>query len=57
MDQMKVVLNGLTARDAPCLLVGAMLTVLGEAPSDSERQQSLDGCMDLRMRAPVGSRH
>ena len=57
MDQMKVVLNGLTARDALCLLVGAMLTVLDEAPSDAERQQSLGGCIDLRMRAPVGSRH
>jgi hypothetical protein len=24
-----------------------MLTVLGEAPSDEERQQSLDSCIDL----------
>ena len=35
------VLNGLTARDALCLLVGCMLTVLDEAPSDEERQRSL----------------
>jgi hypothetical protein len=38
------VLNGLTARDALSLLVGCMLTVLDEAPSDEERRQSLDGC-------------
>jgi len=51
------VLNGLTARDALCLLVGCMLTVLDEAPSDEERQQSLDGCIDLLKRGPgpVGS--
>jgi hypothetical protein len=36
------VLNGLTARDALCLLVGCMLTVLDEAPSEEERQWSLD---------------
>jgi hypothetical protein len=42
--QMVEVLNGLTARDALCLLVGCMLTVLDEAPSDEERRQSLDGC-------------
>jgi hypothetical protein len=42
--QMVKVLNGLTARDALCLLVGCMLTVLDEAPSDKERQQSLDNC-------------
>jgi hypothetical protein len=36
----------LTARDALCLLVGCMLTVLDEAPSDEERQQSLDNCID-----------
>jgi hypothetical protein len=52
MDPVKVaqvveVLNGLTARDALCLLVGCMLTVLDEAPSDEERQQSLDNCIDL----------
>jgi len=45
--QMVNVLNGLTARDALCLLVGCMLTVLDEAPSDEERQQSLDSCIDL----------
>jgi hypothetical protein len=47
VTQMVNVLNGLTARDALCLLVGCMLTVLDEAPSDEERQQSLDGCIDL----------
>jgi hypothetical protein len=41
------VLNGLAARDALCLLVGCMLTVLDEAPSNDERQRSLDGCIDL----------
>jgi hypothetical protein len=41
------VLNALTARDALCLLVGYMLTILDEAPSDEERQQSLDNCIDL----------
>jgi hypothetical protein len=41
--QMVEVLNGLTARDALCLLVGCMLTVLDEAPNDKERQQSLEG--------------
>ena len=45
--QMVNVLNELTARDALCLLVGCMLTVLDEAPSDEERQQSLDSCIDL----------
>ena len=45
--QMVNVLNGLTAHDALCLLVGCMLTVLDEAPSDEERQQSLDSCIDL----------
>jgi hypothetical protein len=30
------VLNGLTACDALCLLVGCMLTVLDEAPSDED---------------------
>jgi uncharacterized ParB-like nuclease family protein len=39
MDPTKVaqvveVLNGPTARDALCLLVGCMLTILDEAPSD-----------------------
>ena len=36
--QMVEVLNGLTARDALCLLVGCMLAVLDEAPSDEEHQ-------------------
>jgi len=45
------VLNGLTARDALCLLVGCMLTVLDEAPSDEERRQSLDGCIDAKERS------
>ena len=59
MDPVKVaqvveVLNGLAARDALCLLVGCMLTVLDEAPSDEERQQSLDGCVDLLKDGPVG---
>jgi hypothetical protein len=45
--QMVNVLNGLTARDALCLLVGCMLTVLDEVPSHAERQQSLDNCIDL----------
>jgi len=31
--QMVEVLNGLTARDALCLFVGYMLTVLHEAPT------------------------
>jgi hypothetical protein len=39
--------HGLTARDALRLLVGCMLTVLDEAPSDEERQQSLDNCVNL----------
>ena len=55
--QMVKVLNGLTARDAICLLVGCMLTVLDEAPSDEEREQSLNACIDLLARAPVGSTH
>jgi hypothetical protein len=54
--QMVEVLNGLTARDALCLLVGCMLTVLDEAPSDRERQQSLDE-IDLLKGVPVGLRH
>jgi hypothetical protein len=54
MDPAKVVkmievLNGLTPRDALCLLVGCMLTVLDEAPSDEERQQSLDSCRSASM--------
>jgi hypothetical protein len=62
MDQKKVTqivdaLNGLTARDGLCLLVGCMLTVLGEAPGDEERQQSLDAFIDLLKCAPVGSTH
>jgi len=51
--QMVEVLNALTARDALCLLVGCMLTVLDEAPSDEERQQSLDNCIDLLKGVPV----
>jgi hypothetical protein len=43
--QMVDVLNGLSARDALCLLVGCMPTVLDEAPSDAERP--LDNCIDL----------
>jgi hypothetical protein len=39
--QMVEVLNGLTARDALCLLVGCMLTVLDEAPSDKELTVSI----------------
>jgi hypothetical protein len=54
--QMVVVLNGLTAREALCLLVGCILTVLDQAPSDEERQQSLDGCIDL-LKAPRGRDH
>ena len=54
MDRAKVaqmvnVLNGLTARDALC-----MLAVLDGAPSDDERQQSLDNCIDLLKGLPVG---
>jgi hypothetical protein len=45
--QMVEVLNGLTA---------VMLTVLDEAPSDEERQQSLDGCIGL-LRACSGRTH
>jgi hypothetical protein len=52
--QMVNVPNGLTARDALCLLVGCMLAVLDEAPSDVERQQSLDNCIDLLKGVPVG---
>jgi hypothetical protein len=48
--QMVEVLNGLSARDALCLLVDCMLTILDEAPSDEERQQSLDNCIDLLKR-------
>jgi hypothetical protein len=55
--QMVEVLNGFTARDALCLLVGRILTVLDEAPSDEERQQSLDGCIDLLKGVPAGLRH
>ena len=54
--QMVEVLNRLTARDALCLLVGCMLTVLDEAPSDEERQRSLDGCIDLLRCVPVGTK-
>jgi hypothetical protein len=50
------VLNGLTARrDALCLLIGCILTVLDEAPSGEERQQSLDGRIDVLKRHPVRS--
>jgi hypothetical protein len=52
--QVVSVLNGLTPRDALCLLVGRMLTVLDEAPSDEERQQSLDSCIDLLKGVPIG---
>jgi hypothetical protein len=48
------VLNGLTARDALCLLVGCMLTVLDEAPNNEERQRSLDDCIDLLKGVPPG---
>jgi hypothetical protein len=51
VTQMVNVLNGLTARDALCLLVGCMQAVLDEAPSDEERQQSLEGRMDALRRA------
>ena len=62
MDPAKVrqiveVLNGLTARDALCLLVGCVHSVLDQAPSDGERQQSLDNCIDLLKAVPVGLRH
>jgi hypothetical protein len=53
--QMVEVLNGLTARDGLCLLVGCILTVLDEAPSDVERQQSPDNCIDLLKGVPVRS--
>jgi hypothetical protein len=51
--QMVEVFYGLTARYALCLLVGCMRTVLDEAPSDEERQQSLDNCIDLLKDVPV----
>ena len=47
-------LNALTARDALCLLVGYMLTVSDEAPTDAEHEQSLDNCIDLLKGVPVG---
>jgi hypothetical protein len=50
------VLNGLTAREALCLLVGCTLTILDEAPSDEERQQSLDNCIDLLKGVPVDAK-
>jgi hypothetical protein len=31
-----------------------MLTILDEAPSDEERQQSLDGCIALLKGGPIG---
>ena len=52
--QMVEVLNELTARDALSPLVGCMLTVLDEAPSDKERRLSLDNCIDLLKGVPVG---
>ena len=55
--QMVEVLNGLSARDALCLLVGCLLTVLDEAPREEGRQQSLDNCIDLLKGFPVGSTH
>jgi hypothetical protein len=51
VSQIVEVLNGLIVRDALCLLAGCMLAVLDEAPSEEERQQSLDGCIDLLKRA------
>jgi hypothetical protein len=39
------------ARDVLCLLIGRKLTVLDQAPSDEERQQSPDGCIDLLKRS------
>ena len=57
LELMVEVLNGLTARDALCLLAGRMLAVLDEAPSDEERQQSLDNCIDLLKGVPVSLRH
>jgi hypothetical protein len=48
--QMVNVLNGLTARDALCMLVGCMLAVF-------MRQQSLDNCIDLLKGLPVGWAH
>jgi hypothetical protein len=57
VGQMVEVLNGLTARDALCLLVGCMLAVLDGAPSDEERQQSLENCIDMLKRIPFGSMH
>ena len=47
-------LNGLTGLDALCLFVCFMLTFLDEAPSDEERQQSLDNCIALLKGVPVG---
>jgi hypothetical protein len=34
-----------------------MLTVVDEAPSEDERQQSLDNCIDLLKGLPVGWTH
>jgi hypothetical protein len=36
-------ISGLTARDALCLLVGCMLTVLDEAPTDEESRHTTSG--------------
>ena len=52
--QMVEVLNGLTARAGLGLLVGCMLTILDEVPSDKERQQSLDNCIDLLEGVSIG---
>jgi hypothetical protein len=51
------VLNGLTARDAFSLLVGCILTVLDEAPSNEEGQQLLDNCVNLLKTYWVGLKH
>jgi hypothetical protein len=39
--QMVEVLNGLTTHDGLCLLIGCILTVSDEAPSDVERNPSI----------------
>jgi hypothetical protein len=57
VTQIDEVLNGLTDRDALCLLVGCILTILDEAPSDEERQHLLDNFIDLLKRVPIGLKH
>jgi hypothetical protein len=52
--QMIEVLNGLTARDALFLLVGACWLFWMRRRAMSERQQSLDNCIDLPKSVPVG---